>query len=164
NRSIVALRSIPASGMSTFLPIAAQRTAAGHDVSAAARGMTSAALFTVLALFGAPLAIAPVFLYAWVGEMGYVSRHVFTCLAVGTAANLFARPVATLAQATGHAEIPARAAIASILVNVPLSLALVQVWGVEGAALGSSVAMVLGSALLLSQARARLGRTALGDS
>ena len=157
NRSIVALRSIPASGMTTFLPIAAQQTATGGDMSGASRRMISAALFGVLVLFAAPLAIAPVFLYAWVGEMGYVSRHVFTCLAVGTAANLLARPVATLAQAAGHAEIPARAAIVSIVVNVPLSLALVRVWGVEGAALGSSVAMVIGATVLLYQARARMG-------
>jgi Na+-driven multidrug efflux pump len=107
----------------------------------------------VLVLFAAPLAVAPVFLYAWVGEMGFVSRHVFTCLAVGTAANLLARPVAAVTQAAGQEHLPARAAIVSIVVNLPLSLLLVRWWGVEGAALGSSLAMVLGSAVLLREAR-----------
>jgi O-antigen/teichoic acid export membrane protein len=161
NRSIAALRSIPASGMTPFLPIAAQEAGIGGDAAAATRRMVVAALYGVLVLFAAPLAVAPVFLYAWVGEMGYVSRHVFTCLAVGTAANLLVRPVTTLAQASGHAEIPARAATVSILLNLPLSLVLVQVWGVEGAALGSSIAMVVGAAVLLRQAAMRLGREAV---
>jgi len=167
NRSILALRSIPASGMDTFLPIAAKEAGAGEDLSAAARRMSVAALYGVLVLFAAPLAVAPMFLYAWVGEMGYISRHVFTCLAIGTAANLLTRPVTALAQAAGHPQIPARAATVSILLNVPLSLALVRTWGVEGAALGSSVAMIIGALVLLHEARMRLdteAATAVGDA
>jgi len=57
--------------------------------------------YGTLVFFAAPLAIAPGFLYAWVGEMGYVSRWTFVALGLGVSANLFALPLATLAQASG---------------------------------------------------------------
>ena len=157
NRSVLALRSIPASGMETFLPVATQRTASSEDKAAAVRVMARLAVYAGLVFFAAPLAVGPVFLYAWVGEMGYVSRRVFAVLVVGAAANLLALPVATAAQAAGRPEVQARAAIASILLNIPLSLTLVRVWGLEGAALGSSLAMVLGMGVLFWQARRMLG-------
>jgi O-antigen/teichoic acid export membrane protein len=158
NRSVLALRSIPASGMETFLPVAIQRTANSGDRASAARVMARLAVYASLVFFAAPLAVGPVFLYAWVGEMGYVSRHVFLFLVIGAMANLLALPLATVAQAAGRPEVQARAAMASILLNVPLSLILVRVSGLEGAALGSSLAMVLGMAVLVWQARRALGR------
>jgi O-antigen/teichoic acid export membrane protein len=157
NRSVLALRSIPASGMETFLPVATGASA-GEDVIAGARRMARLAVYGILLFFAAPLAVGPVFLYAWVGEMGYVSRHVFAFLVVGAAANLLVLPLSTLAQAAGRPQVQARAAIASILLNVPLSLTLVRLWGVEGAALGSSLAMVVGMAVLLREASKALGR------
>lgn len=157
NRSVLALRSIPSSGMNTFMPVVTQRTTNGDGAEGAARKMSLLALYAILVFFAAPLAVAPVFLYAWVGEMGYVSRHVFALLVVGAAANLLTLPLAALAQAAGRPQVQARAAGASIVLNVPLSLALVRVWGLEGAALGSSLAMVVGSAVLLREARRALG-------
>jgi len=154
NRSVLALRSIPSSGMDTFLPVATRDTL-GHDT--APRRMTILAVYGVVLFLAAPLAVSPVFLYAWVGEMGYVSRFVFAYLALGAAANLLALPLAALTQAAGRPEVQARAAAASILLNIPLSLTLVQFWGVDGAALGSSLAMLLGTAVLLKEARRALG-------
>jgi O-antigen/teichoic acid export membrane protein len=162
NRSVLALRSIPSSGMDTFLPVATRHVRGGEDV-AAPRRMTVLALYGVLLFFAAPLVVAPLFLYAWVGEMGYVSRHVFAFLALGATANLLALPLAALAQAAGRPDVQAHAAVASILLNVPLSLALVRVWGVEGAALGSSLAMLLGVIVLFHQARGALGREAVAS-
>ena len=158
NRSVLALRSIPSGGMDTFLPVATQRSAGDVDGNGAARRMALVALYGIVLFFAAPLVVAPVFLYAWVGEMGYVSRHVFAYLVVGAATNLLALPLATLAQAAGRPEVQARAAAASILLNIPLSLTLVRIWGVEGAALGSSIAMVLGMGVLLREARIALGQ------
>lgn len=157
NRSVLALRSIPASSTETMLPIAARQAASGEASIEHARRLGLLALYGVLLFCLVPLAVAPVFLYAWVGEMGYVSRHVFAWLAIGAAANLLALPVATLAQAAGHTRVQARAAIASIVTNVPLSLSLVHVWGQEGAAFGSSLAMLLGTGILLREARQVLG-------
>lgn len=157
NRSVLALRSVPASSAETMLPIAAQHAASGGTTLGQTRRMVLLALHGVLLFCAAPWAVAPVFLYAWVGEMGYVSRHAFGWLALGAAANLLALPVATLSQAAGHPLIQARAAIVSVLINMLLSVAFVHVWGLPGAAFGSSVAMVLGTALLLRDGRAVLG-------
>jgi O-antigen/teichoic acid export membrane protein len=161
NRSVLALRSIPSSGVDTFLPIATQWAAAGRSRDDAPRRMALLAFYGSVVFFAGPLAVAPVFLYAWVGEMGYISRHVFTYLVVGAAANLLALPLATLAQAAGRPEVQARAAMVSIILNIPLSLTLVRVWGVEGGALASSLAMILGMVILMREARAALGTEAV---
>lgn len=146
NRSVLALRSIPASGIETFLPTASIEAAEGGSAGERLHRMAVLSAYGILVFFAVPLAIAPVFLYAWVGEMGYISRWTFVALGLGASANLFALPLATLAQASGRPGLQARAAFVSMLVNVPLSLALVRVWGVEGAALGTAVAMVVGFA------------------
>jgi O-antigen/teichoic acid export membrane protein len=157
NRSVLALRSIPASSTETMLPIAAHHAATGGSTLGQTRRLMLLALHGALLFCAAPCAVAPVFLYAWVGEMGYVSRYVFVWLAVGAAANLFALPIATLTQAAGHPRVQASAALCSIAVNVLLSVTLVHVWGVPGAAFGSSLAMLLGTAVLVRQARGTLG-------
>jgi O-antigen/teichoic acid export membrane protein len=164
NRSVLALRSIPSSGMDTFLPVATQGGGTEGLADQAPRRMALLALYGILLFFAAPLAVAPVFLYAWVGEMGYVSRHVFAFLVVGAAANLIGLPIATMAQALGRPQVQARAALASIVLNIPLSLTLVKVWGANGAAFGSSVAMVLGTAVLLREARSALGDRVVSES
>jgi O-antigen/teichoic acid export membrane protein len=164
NRSVLALRSVPSSGMDTFLPVATQGGESGRLADDAPRRMALLSLYSILVFFAAPLAVAPVFLYAWVGEMGYVSRHVFAFLVIGAAANLIGLPVATMAQAIGRPEVQARAALASILVNVPLSLMFVRIWGANGAALGTSMAMVLGTVVLWREARAILGDGVVSQS
>jgi O-antigen/teichoic acid export membrane protein len=161
NRSVLALRSIPSSGMDTFLPVAAPRNE-DEDLSGPRR-MSGIALYGVILFLAAPLAVAPVFLYAWVGEMGYVSRHVFAFLALGATANLLSLPLAALAQAAGRPEVQARAAAASILLNIPRSLFFVRFWGVEGAALGSALAMILSTAILIDQARTALGSRVVSE-
>jgi O-antigen/teichoic acid export membrane protein len=151
NRSILALRSVPASGLETLLPSAAAEAAKGDSRAWYARA-TRLAGFAVGFLVLAPWAIAPVFLYAWIGEMGYVTRWTFGMLAVGCGASLLAVPAGTLLQAHDRPGTQARAALVSIALNIPLSLAFVRVWGVEGAALGTTMAMVIGSLWLLRDA------------
>jgi O-antigen/teichoic acid export membrane protein len=157
NRGVLALRSIPSSGMDTFLPLVARTMSDESAAAASARKMALLSLYAILLFFAAPLAVAPLFLFAWVGEMGYVSRHVFTLLVIGASCNLLALPLAALARAKGDPRVQAQAAGVAILLNVPLSLTLVRLWGVEGAALGSSLAMVCGSALLFHRARRVVG-------
>jgi Na+-driven multidrug efflux pump len=136
--------------METLLPSAAAEKADRLPgwYARATRLSAYAASFFVFA----PLAIAPVFLYAWVGEMGYVTRWAFTALAAGCAASLVAVPAGTLVQALDRPGIQARAAIVSIALNIPLSLTLVRSWGVDGAALGTALAMILSSFLLVRDA------------
>ena len=157
NRSALALRSVPASGLETTLPgavlVQADRTAALRWYFASTR-MT---VYAVCVFMLAPLAIAPVFLYAWTGELGYVGRWVFLALIVGAAAGVLTLPAAILAQASGRADFPARSAALSILFNVPLSLALVLQWGLAGAAIGTGIALMLSSLHLLRAVHAHFG-------
>lgn len=148
NRAVAALRSVPASGMQALLPAAV--TASGEREDAwrwYTGGTRMAAYFTVVFML-APLTIAPVFLYAWAGEMGYLGRWVFFALMAGAAANVLVLPALTLAQAGDMAQIQSRSALLSILFNVCLSLTLVLHWRAEGAALGTGIAMLVSSAQL----------------
>src|SRR6185369_1303516 len=97
----------------------------------------------------APLAVSPLFLYAWTGESGLSSRWAFAALMIGAAANVVALPAATIAQATGRAGIQARAAVVSMLINIPLSVSLVLAWGLVGGAIATAIAMLVGSWLLI---------------
>jgi O-antigen/teichoic acid export membrane protein len=149
NRSVLALRSIPSSGLDSFLATAAIGQHSGVDVWQRYQTVTRLAASAVMVFMIAPLAVAPIFLYAWTGEMGYVARWVFLGLLLGAAVNVIALPAAAMAQAAGRADIQARSAIASMLLNIPLSFILVLKWELVGAAAGTAIAMLVGSALLL---------------
>ena len=157
NRSVLALRSIPASGLETTLPGAvllhADRAAALRWYLASSR----ITLYAVCMFMLAPLAVAPVFLYAWTGELGYVGRWVFLALIVGAMAGVLTLPAAILAQALGRADLPARSAALSILLNLPLSLLLVLNWGLAGAAVGTGIALLLSALQLFRSVHAHFG-------
>jgi O-antigen/teichoic acid export membrane protein len=148
NRAVAALRSIPASGADTFLPAAMARQGNREDAWDWYLASTRVAAYGVCVFMLAPLAIAPVFLYAWTGEMGYLGRWVFAALSVGAAASVLSLPAATLAQTHGRPGLQGRAAAFAILVNVPLSLLLVLKWALVGAAIGTGMAMIASAGLL----------------
>lgn len=158
NRAVAALRSLPASGAETFLPAAMAHHA---DREAAWRwyvSSTNIAAYGVIVFMLAPLAVAPVFLYAWTGQMGYVGRWVFAALSVGAMASVLALPAGTLLQAASRPDLPARAALLSIVANVALSLWLVMHWELVGAAVGTGIAMVAAAAQLVHAAHRHAGR------
>jgi O-antigen/teichoic acid export membrane protein len=159
NRSILALRSIPSSGLESFLPSAAIGQSEPGEVWDRYLAVTRLAATAVTVFMLAPLAIAPLFLYAWTGEVGYDARGVFAALFVGFAANVLALPAAAMVQAAGRADLQARAAIATMLVNVPLSVLLLWQWGMPGAALGTALAMTTGACLLLASMHRAYGRS-----
>jgi O-antigen/teichoic acid export membrane protein len=149
NRAAAALRSVPASGADTFLTAAVLRA---DDREGAWRwylASTRMAAYGVILFMLTPLAVAPVFLYAWTGEMGWHGRWVFCALIAGAAANVIALPAATLAQAEGRTALLARAAALSLAANLPLSLLMLSRWGAAGAAAGSALAMAAGAAVLV---------------
>jgi len=158
NRSVTALRSIPSSGLDSFLPSAAIGQHSPEETWQRYVAVTRLAATAVSVFMVAPLAIAPVFLYAWTGQMGFLSRGVFVALSCGFAANVLALPAAALVQAAARADLQARAAMLTLLVNIPLSLLLLWQWGMVGAAAGTSVAMTAGAALLLADAHRAYGR------
>jgi O-antigen/teichoic acid export membrane protein len=163
SRAVAALRSIPASGADTFLPLAMSRQASKADAWSWYIESTRLAAYGVCAFVLAPLAIAPLFLYAWTGEMGYSGRWVFVALAIGAAASVLCLPAATLAQAEGRPALQARAAAVAILVNAPLSLVLIYHWGLIGGAAGTGVAMVCGAGQLIYAVH-RLFNRSLGST
>ena len=158
NRAVMALRSIPASGAETFLPTAMTQRVTQSEAWAWYEGSTRLIAYALLLFIVAPLAIAPVFLYAWTGEMGYVGRWVFIALAIGSAADVLAIPAATMAQAEGRPAMQGRAALLSIAMNIPLSLMLVLHWGITGAAVGTALAMLGGAAQLIVAVHRHFGR------
>jgi O-antigen/teichoic acid export membrane protein len=149
SRSVAALRSIPASGIDTFLPNAAVSQEAGGTLWAKYEETTRLAALAILVFMIAPLAVAPAWLYAWTGEMGYVGRWAFCALLAGAAWDILVIPAAALAQARGQTHLQSRSAIICLLINVPLSFALVLRWGLFGAALGTGLAMMSSSILLI---------------
>jgi len=158
NRSALALRSMPSSALDSFLPSAAIGQAEPEENWQRYLSVTRLAAVAAMAFMLAPLAIAPVFLYAWTGQMGYLSRGVFIGLSVGFIANVLVLPAMAMVQAAGRADIQARSALATMCINIPLSLLLLYKWGMTGAAIGTSLAMVAGSALLLVQMHHAYGR------
>jgi O-antigen/teichoic acid export membrane protein len=158
NRAVAALRSIPASGAETFLPTAMVERASAEQTWAWFLSTTRMTIYGVCIFMLAPLAVSPLFLYAWTGEMGYLGRWAFIALCAGAMAGVMALPAATLAQAEGRPGLLARAALFSVVVNVPLSLALITKWGLAGAAIGTAFAMIAGSIVLLLGVHRHFGR------
>ncbi len=157
NRCVLALRSVPASGLETTLPSAVLLQA---DHPAALRWYAASTRITIYAMcifMLAPLAVAPVFLYAWTGELGYAGRWAFFALIVGAMASVLTMPAAIMSQALGRADLPARSAALSMLLNVPLTLVLVFKWGLAGAAIGTGLALVLSSVSLFRSVHAHFG-------
>jgi O-antigen/teichoic acid export membrane protein len=158
NRAVAALRSVPASGAETFLPTAMTRGASGDEAWHWYVASTRIAVYGVAVFLLAPLAVAPMFLYAWTGEMGYVGRWAFVALSFGAMASVLSLPAATLMQVAQRPGVPGKAAALAIVLNVPLSLLLVIQWGLAGAAIGTAAAMVASSSQLLHATHRHFGR------
>lgn len=148
NRSVLALRSVLVSGIEAFLPSATINAEEKSRAWGLYQKMTKLTVYGVVLFLIAPLTIAPMFLYAWTGEMGIYARWIFVALILGVVANITVLPSAIIVQAAGHAEIQTKSAIFSVILNIPLSLLFIQIWGSVGAAIGTGIALV-GSACLL---------------
>lgn len=157
NRAVAALRSVPASGAETLLPSAMAAQASKQETRDLYLASTRLAGYGVILFMLAPLAVAPVFLYAWTGEMGYLGRWMFVALTLGAMTGVLALPAATLAQAESRPGLQGRAALAAIAINVPLSLLLVLQWGSIGAAVGTGVAMLVSASLLVHSVHRHFG-------
>jgi O-antigen/teichoic acid export membrane protein len=160
NRSVQALRSLPASGLDAFLANAVAGQARGGSDESWARYLAATrwAAWAVLVFMIAPLAVAPLFLYAWTGEMGYLARWAFLALMLGAAAQVLALPAAAMAQVGGRVGLQAHAALWTMLLNLPLSLVLMLHWHLTGAAVGTAMAMTAGALVLLLDVHRHYGR------
>jgi len=143
SRAGQALRSLPFTAITTFLPTATEKLAKGGDIWPIYIEMTRAASLAAVLLLLLPLAVSPIFLFAWVGQIGYHGRWVFMLLAIGISISILAMPVSNFIQAMGRTAVDAKFAIVSVTINVVLSLLLIQIWGKEGAAAGTGLAMLI---------------------
>lgn len=111
-----------------------------------------------LALFGEPV-IRVVF-----GDGYTTGSAALAILAAGQLCNAAFGSVAFLLNMTGHERDTARGLAAAVAVNVVLNLLLIPAFGLEGAALATSVTLGLWNVLLWRAVRRRLGidSTALG--
>jgi O-antigen/teichoic acid export membrane protein len=87
-----------------------------------------------------PMAVAPIALFAWVGQIGYHAAGTFTLLALAMVSSLLVTPLSLAAQAMGRASMEFKRAGGAMLINVPLSASLIYAYGKEGAALGTLIA------------------------
>ena len=102
-----------------------------------------------LVAFGLPLfffaiATAPEILRVWLGNDYHESVLVLRILAVGYFANLTTGTLTSTVQGIGKPILQMRASLFTLLLNIPLSLFLISKVGYWGAAMGTSLAMVLG--------------------
>jgi Na+-driven multidrug efflux pump len=155
----MALRSLPSSGLDSFLPSAAIEHATPQESWTRYLAVTRLAGAAVCVFMLAPLALMPVFLYAWTGQMGYESRGAFALLLAGFAINVLSLPAAAMVQAAGRADLQARAALLTLVLNVPLSVVFLLQWGLTGAALGTALAMAAGAVLLFTRMHDLHGRS-----
>jgi O-antigen/teichoic acid export membrane protein len=166
NRAVVALRSVASSATEALLPRATRDFATSENLRATYRQLNAVAALGLVFLCFVPMAIAPLMMYAWVGEMGYVSRAVFVILAAGMAANLLALPAVVLSQASGRPQLQAMAAASSIVMNVALTFELVRAYRLRGAAAGTALALTLSAVILIYAVHRALGwslRRTLGE-
>lgn len=161
NRAVLALRSIPVSGLDTYLPAAAVVHAEASNLWLRYLALTRFAGYGAVAFLVAPMAVAPVGLYAWTGGTGDLGKWVFMFLATGATLSVLASPAATILQATGNAKTLAIAAAISTLINIPLSLILTQWYGLEGAACGTAFAIAVNSSILVRSVHRLSGESPL---
>ena len=143
SRAGMALRSLCSSGLGTFLPSATAQYVSGADIWNSYLNLTRSAVHTIILFLLLPLIVSPIFLFAWVGQIGYHGRWVFMFLTIGISFGVLIIPVSIFVQAMGRTIMETRFAVCSIILNVVLSLTLVQFWGKEGAAAGTGISMSL---------------------
>jgi len=149
SRAGQALRSIPGFGLGSFLPTATEKYSRKgnfwNDYIALTRVASLSAVFLLLL----PMAVSPLFLFAWVGQVGYHGRWVFMLLATGISISIIAMPVNLFIQAMGRTGVMARLAVISIIINLVMSVLLIQIWGKEGAAAGTTLAISIAGMMYL---------------
>jgi len=149
SRAGQALRSIPAFGLSSLLPTATEQYSNKEDFWPTYIDATRIASLASIFLLFLPMAISPLFLFAWVGQIGYHGRWIFMLLATGIGISIIAMPVNLFIQAMGRTAVMAKLAVISIIINIILSLILIQVWGKEGAAAGTAIAISITGVMYL---------------
>jgi O-antigen/teichoic acid export membrane protein len=134
------LRSLPASSFRTFLPAVARADPA--EARNLYLDMTRTAGHAAVLFLVLPLTVAPYFLFAWAGEIGYHGRWVFFFLALALTADLVAAPVSNMLQALGRTSMESRFALSGLLVHAAAAAVLVGRFGKSGSAAACAIGLL----------------------
>lgn len=145
SRAAQALRNLPVNALETTLPATTKRYINGSSVWNDYLEMTRYMTVAVFLFLLFPMVAAPLFLFTWVGQIGYHGRWIFIYLAVGLAANVIVSPISIFIQAMGRTGLDSMRTILAIVINIILSLVFVRFWGKNGVALATTCSLVISS-------------------
>ena len=147
SRSAQALGNVSSAPFVAFAPALTERHGRNEDVSADLLRMLRLTVFGTGVFLLLPLAVAPIGLFAWIGQIGYHAAPTFALLALSVISTVLIMPLSMAAQAQGRARLEFARAFGAMMVNVPCSFLLIHAYGKEGAALGTLIACLLGNSL-----------------
>lgn len=143
SRSAQALGNISNAPLISFAPGLTERHGLGEDPREQLLTMLRMTVLGLGFFLLLPLAVAPIGLFAWVGQIGYHAAGVFVLLELSVISTTLVWPLSLCAQAMGMASAEMRRALGAMLINVPASFLLISAFGKEGAALGTLLACLL---------------------
>jgi O-antigen/teichoic acid export membrane protein len=150
SRSAQALGNVSNSPFVAFAPMLTERHGRNEDLSAELLRLLRLTALGVGFFLLLPMAVSPIALFAWVGQVGYHAAGTFALLAVSVISTLMVTPLSVAAQAMGRASMEFRRATGAMLVNIPASWLLIHWYGKEGAALGTLFACLTANLLFAS--------------
>lgn len=135
----------------------ASHTRGDHDELKRLARQATVTTFLIAAAAVAVILMAGDWLLAMFGSGFAEGYQVLAILAVGVMARVSAGPAEDILNMTGNGGLSASTYLAMLAINVPLNIALVIPFGLEGAAIASSAALMLRALYLTYAVRRRLG-------
>ena len=150
NRMVTQLRALVVSASQVMVPvISGIFEAAPERLASVYREYYSLLMFVALPLFSGLVAITPIVSEIWVGDYEKSFVIFSTILAIGWFLNTFNAPSYFSNMGTGHLNWNTTAHVVIAILNVILGAGLGSMFGGFGVALGFSVALAIGSALVI---------------
>jgi O-antigen/teichoic acid export membrane protein len=147
SRTAQALGSVSSAPFVAFTPSLTERHGRNEDASTDLLRMLRLTVLGVGFFLLLPLAVSPIGLFAWVGQIGYHAAGTFALLVLSVISTMLIMPLSITAQAKGRASIEFTRAACAMVINVPASVLLIHSYGKEGAALGTLIACAVANSL-----------------
>lgn len=119
--------------------------------------VSTAILFVIVLLPSVMFLLFSDFVMAFLGEAFVAGATVLAILAIGQFINVSCGSVVYLLTMTGKEVVLRNIMLASALLNVVLSLALVQIYGMEGVAIATAISLALWNLWAMYEVRKHLG-------
>lgn len=144
-------RQLMGSILGVIVPLYAQYDAVEDRDGMRRAFRLSSKVATILSVLlgGAALVFGDAFIEIWMGPEFAESYSVLAILVLGTVVHVSQEPAIALAYGTARHGAYARVALLEGVINAALSIVLVQVWGLRGVALGTTIPMLLSSLYIL---------------